>query len=180
MLKKFKRRNRGSDHEAQPQDGASTRSKAEPDKTPYSGELLSILMTQDITYHKLTGENRQPGGTPGNTTQPTPPEGSPRMIGDFDDRANALWSLQMKEAQSHDEARIKSLKDGMDGVLIFVRVHISVVILYSSPTHDHLGRSLLRHSRFLHHRKGPGSSSRSYTADGLLSATECCPTRPDL
>ncbi|KAI9459259.1 hypothetical protein BJY52DRAFT_1119023, partial [Lactarius psammicola] len=41
------------------------------------------------------------------------------MIGDFDDSANALWSLHVKEAMSHDEARIQSLKDNMDGVLIF-------------------------------------------------------------
>jgi hypothetical protein len=44
-----------------------------------------------------------------------------RMIGDFDDSANALWSLHEREAKSHDEARIQSLKDDMDGVLIFVR-----------------------------------------------------------
>ncbi|KAI9435184.1 hypothetical protein H4582DRAFT_708439 [Lactarius indigo] len=43
----------------------------------------------------------------------------PRMIGDFNDNANALWSLQLKEAMSHDQARIQSLKDDMDGVLIF-------------------------------------------------------------
>src|ERR1700733_9542943 len=48
------------------------------------------------------------------------------MIGDFDDNANALWSLHLDEARSHDEARINSLKDDMDGVLIFVR--ISVII----------------------------------------------------
>ncbi|KAH9170247.1 hypothetical protein EDB89DRAFT_1335038 [Lactarius sanguifluus] len=47
------------------------------------------------------------------------PPGMPRMIGDFNDNANALWSLQLKEANSHDEARIQSLKDDMDGVLIF-------------------------------------------------------------
>ncbi|KAH9052775.1 hypothetical protein EDB87DRAFT_1569960, partial [Lactarius vividus] len=41
------------------------------------------------------------------------------MIGDFDDNANALWSLHVKEAMSHDEARIRSLKDDMDGVFIF-------------------------------------------------------------
>ncbi|KAI9435180.1 hypothetical protein H4582DRAFT_1817973, partial [Lactarius indigo] len=41
------------------------------------------------------------------------------MIGDFNDNANALWSLHMEEAMSHDEARIQSLKDDMDGVLIF-------------------------------------------------------------
>ncbi|KAH9170242.1 hypothetical protein EDB89DRAFT_1853623, partial [Lactarius sanguifluus] len=43
----------------------------------------------------------------------------PRLIGDFDDNANTLWSLHVKEAMSHDEARIQSLKDDMDGVLIF-------------------------------------------------------------
>jgi hypothetical protein len=74
------------------------------------------------------------------------------MIGDFDDSANALWSLQMKEAKSHDEARIQSLKGDMDGVLIFVRVHISVVILHSYLTHGHLGGSILRCSRCLYHR----------------------------
>ncbi len=54
----------------------------------------------------------------------------PRMIGDFDDSANALWSLHMKEAKSHDEARIHSLKDDMDGVLIFVCDFISMVVFY--------------------------------------------------
>ncbi|KAH9009421.1 hypothetical protein EDB83DRAFT_2234863 [Lactarius deliciosus] len=49
------------------------------------------------------------------------------MIGDFDDNANALWSLHVKEAMSHDEARIQTLKDDMDSVLIFVRVYITVI-----------------------------------------------------
>ncbi|KAI0295090.1 hypothetical protein B0F90DRAFT_1752615 [Multifurca ochricompacta] len=39
--------------------------------------------------------------------------------GDFDDRANALWSLYRKDARGHDEATIKSLKEDMDGVLLF-------------------------------------------------------------
>ena len=55
----------------------------------------------------------------------------PHMIGDFDDNANAMWSLHLGEAKSHDEARIHSLKDDMDSVLIFVRVlyrrHYSIV-----------------------------------------------------
>ena len=54
------------------------------------------------------------------------------MIGDFDDNANALWSLHLEEAKSHDDARIHSLKDDMDGVLIFVRVYIPIVI--STPS----------------------------------------------
>jgi hypothetical protein len=42
------------------------------------------------------------------------------MIGDFDGSANPLWSLYGKEAKSHDQSRIQTLKDDMDGVLIFV------------------------------------------------------------
>ena len=54
------------------------------------------------------------------------------MIGDFNDDANALWSLHLDEAKSHDEARIHSLKDDMDSVLIFVRLYISIII--STPS----------------------------------------------
>ena len=56
------------------------------------------------------------------------------MIGDFNDNANAMWSLHLGEAQSHDEARIHSLKDDMDSVLIFVRVYISIIFFPSSCT----------------------------------------------
>ena len=41
---------------------------------------------------------------------------------DFDDGANALWSLYGKEAETHDEARFESLAKDMNGVLLFVRV----------------------------------------------------------
>jgi hypothetical protein len=44
-----------------------------------------------------------------------------RLIGDFDGSANVLWTLYGKEAKSYDDARINTLKDDMDGVLIFVR-----------------------------------------------------------
>lgn len=50
----------------------------------------------------------------------------PRMIGDFEGSANALWTLYGKEAKSHDEARIQTLKDDMDGVLIFVCPYLLV------------------------------------------------------
>ncbi|KAN0133845.1 hypothetical protein V8E53_008340 [Lactarius tabidus] len=52
------------------------------------------------------------------TTLPIP-SAMPRMIGDFNDNANSMWSLHLDEAKSHDEARIHSLKDDMEGVLIF-------------------------------------------------------------
>ena len=47
------------------------------------------------------------------------------MIGDFDASANALWTLYGKEAESHDKSQIQTLKEDMDGVLIFVRLHLS-------------------------------------------------------
>ncbi|KAH9958709.1 hypothetical protein BC827DRAFT_1135838, partial [Russula dissimulans] len=40
-------------------------------------------------------------------------------MGDFDSSANTLWTLFRNEAKSYDEARIQTLKDDMDGVLIF-------------------------------------------------------------
>ena len=53
------------------------------------------------------------------------------MIGDFHGSANALWSLYGTEAKSYDDARIKPLKQDMDGVLIFVRPYLSVLITES-------------------------------------------------
>jgi len=59
------------------------------------------------------------------------------MVGDFDDSANALWSLYGKEAKGHDEATIQTLKDDMDGVLIFVRTHFpfycGLIVLMDEP-----------------------------------------------
>lgn len=40
---------------------------------------------------------------------------------DFGDSANPLWSLYGKEAKRHDETAVQTIKDDMDGVLIFVR-----------------------------------------------------------
>ena len=51
----------------------------------------------------------------------------PRVSGDFDGNSNALWTLYGKEAKGHDKARIETLKDDMDGVLIFVRLYFVCV-----------------------------------------------------
>lgn len=51
----------------------------------------------------------------------TKKEQIPEQISDFNDGANALWSLYEDEAKSHDAARIETLKKDMDGVLLFVR-----------------------------------------------------------
>ena len=45
---------------------------------------------------------------------------------DFDDGANALWTLYGEEAQSHDEARFQSLADDMNGVPTFVCLLLSL------------------------------------------------------
>ncbi len=56
-----------------------------------------------------------------NRNDPNPsPEEPPEQHQDFDENANGLWSLYGKEAKVYDEDWIESLKDGMDGVLIFV------------------------------------------------------------
>jgi Family of unknown function (DUF6535) len=60
-----------------------------------------------IRQYGVEGTNKQ--------NDPSPSPGQ-----DFDDSANDLWSLYGKEAKSHDKARIETLKDDMDGVLIFV------------------------------------------------------------
>ena len=43
------------------------------------------------------------------------------MIGDFDGSASEFWKLFRDEAKGHDDARINTLKEGMDSALIFVR-----------------------------------------------------------
>jgi len=65
--------------------------------------------------------NDQSGnGAPGHS-----PEDSPEKSKDFDDSANVLWYLYGKEAKDHDEARMQTLRDDMDGLLIFVCIGIS-------------------------------------------------------
>jgi hypothetical protein len=63
----------------------------------------------------------------------------PRMIGDFDGNASEFWKLYIGEAKSDDDARINTLKEGMDSALIFVRSHsvrpiTGLYILTRGPT----------------------------------------------
>jgi len=64
----------------------------------------------------------------------------PRVIGDFDGSASEFWKLYRDEAKSHDDARINTLKDGMDSALIFVRSYsirspiMDLVMLMRGPT----------------------------------------------
>lgn len=57
---------------------------------------------------------------PSNGTFIPEPNKKQHMMGDFDGRSKALWSLFGTEAKSYDNARVNTLKDDMDGVLIFV------------------------------------------------------------
>ena len=61
------------------------------------------------------------------------------MIGDFDGSANEFWKLYRDEAKSHDDARINTLKDGMESALVFVRSYsvraiTDLVMLMCGPT----------------------------------------------
>ena len=92
------------------------------------GSNVSAVQADHEDLGQAQTDNRQPGsGDRSNDPSKMPP-----VIGDFDDNANAFWSLHMKEAKSHDEARIESIKDDMDGVLIFVCIYISTS--FSSPS----------------------------------------------
>src|ERR1700733_13533006 len=75
---------------------------------------------------------------PRNTTSDSESE-EPRMIGDFDGSASEFWKLYRDEAKSHDDARIDTLKEGMDSALIFVRSYsvraiMDLVMLMRGPT----------------------------------------------
>jgi hypothetical protein len=85
------------------------------------------------------------------------PDGEPeeiRTIGDFDSGASALWTLYRDEAKSRDEARIQTLKEDMDGVLIFVRSCLSVHITYLTVLmHIPIGWFILYGSHIVYNRQ---------------------------
>ena len=65
-------------------------------------------------------------GTTGNSSSAGPFTAEPhKERRDFDDGANALWSLYGKEAQTHDEARFQSLAADMSGIVLFVRLYLN-------------------------------------------------------
>ncbi|KAH9172752.1 hypothetical protein EDB89DRAFT_2069420 [Lactarius sanguifluus] len=93
---------------------------------PEQGESVSLggeaWSLEDLSYHDPGG------GTTGNSSSEGPfPAGSHKERRDFDDGANALWSLYGKEAKTHDEAQIVSLADDMDGVLLFAGLFSAVL-----------------------------------------------------
>ncbi|KAH9985034.1 hypothetical protein BJV77DRAFT_1188046 [Russula vinacea] len=93
-----------------------------PPETSSDASRASAFLAQPVVSQAIDGESKThetsihhcEGGPVTDNSG-----GEPRMIGDFDGSANALWTLYGKEAKSHDDAQIHTLKDDMDGVLIF-------------------------------------------------------------
>ena len=91
---------------------------------------------------------------------------------DFDDSANDLWSLYGKEAVIHDQARIKTLKDDMDGILIFVCAYFSNSLIDWVDV-SHSGWRILRYSRSFRRAKDSGLASKPCKSVGLLPESIC-------
>jgi hypothetical protein len=103
------------------------------------------------------------------------------MIGDFDGSANPLWSLYGKEAKSHDQSRIQTLKDDMDGVLIFVCFYFvprstSLITLMRCV----VGRFIFCCTYRIHSRWQTEFEAKPSRSDGVLPSTECRHSLPDL
>jgi hypothetical protein len=82
---------------------------------------LRSLTVSDLTQQETADLNNLPVGNGpigGSSNRRGPQEN--RMIGDFDSSADPLWTLYGREAKSHDQSRIQTLKDNLDGVVIFV------------------------------------------------------------
>jgi hypothetical protein len=99
---------------------------------------------------------------------------------DFDDSANALWSLYEKEVKNRDEAQIQTLKDDMDGVLIFVCTYLLPVSCQLSDIILAQGRFILRGSHFVRRPKDSGLASESRTTIGVLPKSICSTSCSDI
>lgn len=84
---------------------------------------ISWRLNDPINFVEVRGTNILTNNQSGNDAPSNFPKDSSEEPKDFDDSANALWSLYEQEARNHDEAQIQTLKDDMDGVLIFVCVY---------------------------------------------------------
>ncbi|KAI0277180.1 hypothetical protein BGY98DRAFT_649098 [Russula aff. rugulosa BPL654] len=84
-----------------------------------TGQTPSRVEHNDVQSGAATHLQHVDHSQGGRVADPDNSSQDPRMIGDFEGSANSLWSLYGTEAKSHDESRIQTLKDDMDGVLIF-------------------------------------------------------------
>jgi hypothetical protein len=140
------RQDEGEEEVAWPQIPAQTQHEQNSGTSTY---LVSVWVSVSRPVVEGEGINNQSGND-----VPSPS----RSLGDFDDSANALWSLYGKEAKNHDEAEIKTLKDDMDGVLIFVRIYYLPISGTVDRIDDILasGRFILRGSHIIRRTKDPG------------------------
>jgi hypothetical protein len=131
--------------------------------------LLGFMDANNLIHCNETDTNNAPGDGG------IPESSSSQENQDFDDSANALWLLYGKEAKGYDEATIQSIKDDMDGVLIFVRVTFhssgSLPMLMDRPTRrayfllssPHLSSIVLRiYNRVLRNSRLFSSNNQSY------------------
>ena len=86
--------------------------------------ILYFHVRGDLRYGLLNILDSEFGTTENSSSESLPraSAGTHKERRDFDDGANALWSLYGKEAKTHDEARFSSLAKDMDGILLFVSV----------------------------------------------------------
>ena len=85
-----------------------------------------------INFAEVRGTNISTNIQSENGASSHSPEDSPEEPKDFDDSANALWSLYRKGIQAHDEARMQTLREDMDGLLIFVCIGYQPITSQSS------------------------------------------------
>ncbi len=102
------------------------------------------------------------------------------MIGDFDSSASTLWTLYRDEAKSRDEAHIQTLKDGMDGVLIFVRSYSFAYSVLNNAGAHHLGWFIFCLCHLIYNRQQRKLESESCRSNGVLPAAKRRNAQPDL
>jgi hypothetical protein len=106
-----------------------------------TGSLDDLIQREDTPSHSPPAD----GGSNGGSFNEHPPKG------DFDDGANALWSLYGTEARGHDQSRIQTLKGDMDGVLIFASSYSYFHICHILIRH-HIGWSIFCFAYCVHHQ----------------------------
>jgi hypothetical protein len=101
--------------------------------------VIALILLISYIRRRAVFDNQSIGPTPHvDSPDQEPPE--IRIIGDFDGGASALWTLYRNEAKSYDESRILTLKDDMDGVLIFVRSILSTYTMDFDSANAHSRR----------------------------------------
>ena len=102
-------------------------------------DTKSAVVSNSAVDSSPRGTSSGPESDQQSEEPPEEPLEEPRMIGDFDGSANEFWKLFRDEAKSHDDARINTLKEGMDSALIFVCSYsilaiTDLVVLMCGPT----------------------------------------------